>query len=90
MQLPYLQRLQEAERAKVVDKLGGWQVAALGELLDAFDMPRPSEGNKEHKIGRLVEFLEKPHKASDKDLAALVRSFGFLYWLHGLLRCVAV
>jgi hypothetical protein len=65
--------LQEAERAKVVGKLGGWQVAALGELLDAFDLPRPSEGNKEHKIARLVEFLEKPHKASDKDLAALVR-----------------
>jgi hypothetical protein len=65
--------LQEAERAKVVAKLGGWQVAALGELLDAFDVARPSEGNKEHKIGRIMEFLEKPHKASDKDLAALVR-----------------
>jgi hypothetical protein len=63
----------------VVAKLGGWQVAALGELLDAFDLPRPSEGNKEHKITRIVEFLETPHKASDKDLAALVRNQGCLF-----------
>lgn len=64
--------LQAAEQAKVAAKLGGWQVAALGELLDAFDLPRPSEGNKERKIERILEFLEKPHQASDKDLAALV------------------
>lgn len=64
--------MQGAERSKVVGKLGGWHMSGLAELLDMFDLPRPSEGNKEHKIERIVEFLEKPHKASDKDLAALV------------------
>lgn len=31
------------------------------------------QGTKEHKVQRVLEFLEKPHKASDKDLAAVVR-----------------
>jgi hypothetical protein len=31
------------------------------------------KGAQQHKIGRIVGFLEKPHQASDKDLAALVR-----------------
>jgi hypothetical protein len=32
-------------------------------------------------IGRIVEFLEKPHKASHKDLAALVRTLVVLHLL---------
>jgi hypothetical protein len=31
---------------------------------------------QEEKIERVVEFLEKPHRASDKDLAAKVSSTG--------------
>lgn len=35
--------VQDAERKKVVDKLNSWKNSALQELLDAFDLPKPSE-----------------------------------------------
>ena len=68
--------LQEAERAKVLEKLHGWQVSALQQLLDCFDLPKPSEGNKEHKMQRVLDFLEKPEAVGSKDLAAEVGAAG--------------
>jgi hypothetical protein len=38
--------LQEAERTKLQERLGKWQVAALQQLLDVFDLPKPSSGTK--------------------------------------------
>jgi len=43
---------------------------ALQQLLDCFDLPKPSEGNKEHKMQRVLDFLEKPEAVGSKDLAA--------------------
>lgn len=85
------------DRKKYNEKLARWQTNALTELLDVFDLPRPSEGNKEHKIDRVIEFLENPQQMSDKDLAAQVSDACMhhtnrcamqlqpvsLWWLHG-------
>jgi hypothetical protein len=51
-------------------------VSALQQLLDCFDLPKPSEGNKEHKVQRVLEFLEKPEAVGSKDLAAEVGAGG--------------
>jgi hypothetical protein len=67
------QAAQQAERERTLAKLSSWHTGALAELLDVFDVPRPSEGNKEHKMDRVLAFLENPQVASSKDLAAQAR-----------------
>lgn len=37
---------QEAERAKLLEKLGKYTAPALQQLLDVFDLPTPSRGTK--------------------------------------------
>lgn len=38
--------VQEAERPKLLERLGKWKGEALQQLLDVFDLPTPSKGTK--------------------------------------------
>jgi hypothetical protein len=133
---PFPHHTQEAERPKLLERLGKWKAEALQQLLDVFDLPTPSKGTKvrrdrpapeqqqqqqqqhaapsnlgavmralscsltqilparhlthpnhhhphtqEEKMERVVSFLEKPHKASDKDLAAKVGGVRVRGWV---------
>ena len=46
-----------------------WKLELIHRLLDALDLPR-GLGDKSAKIDRVMEFLAKPTKKSDVDLAA--------------------
>lgn len=46
-----------------------WKLELIHRLMDALDLPRGA-GDKSSKIDRIMEFLAKPNKLSDVDLAA--------------------
>jgi len=49
--------------------LSKWKLDLIHRLMDTLDLPRGS-GDKSAKIDKLIDFLRKPHQASDVDLAS--------------------
>ncbi|CAK9260851.1 unnamed protein product [Sphagnum jensenii] len=56
---------QEKERARVKEKLERYTKEGLVLLIDVLDLHLPRTGKKEELVGKVLEFLEKPHKTTD-------------------------
>ncbi|CAK9873229.1 unnamed protein product [Sphagnum jensenii] len=56
---------QEKERSRVKEKLERYTKEGLVLLIDVLDLHLPRTGKKEELVGKVLEFLEKPHKTTD-------------------------
>ncbi|CAM6051062.1 unnamed protein product [Sphagnum compactum] len=56
---------QEKERARVKEKLERYTKEGLVLLIDVLDLHLPRTGKKEELVGKVLEFLEEPHKTTD-------------------------